>query len=209
MESPAFTRFIESMAIDFERWHDGIGFDMAALEEMTPAERLSIEERLLTGPLDDWRYFEALQRIGTPRAVAAIERAATDGTAKVRGAAADYLHPQHPARSAALVAALEHAELMDGLGPALDQTAEYHPPEVIDALFRGALRRESDAAVNMAAMLYYLHGKATEPFDWDHRPFFLRFATGDRAEREAAFRDLCRDVGVPPERYLDPNPNQS
>jgi len=200
--SADYTRFIESMATDYERWHDGIGFDLEALDRLAPPERELVERRLLGGPLDDWRYFEALLRLGTPRAIEAIERAASHGTPAVRAAAADYLEPDHPARSAALVAALEHAELMDGLGTALDQTEEYHPPEVIDALFRGALRRESDAAVNMAAMLYYLHGKASEPFDWEQRPFFLRFATEDRAEREAAFRDLCRDVGVPAERYL-------
>jgi hypothetical protein len=54
-----------------------------------------------------------------------------------------------------------------------------------------------------AALLFYLHGKAKEPFDWDHRPFFLRFTATDRSEREAVFRELCEAVGVDPRKYVE------
>jgi hypothetical protein len=45
-------------------------------------------------------------------------------------------------------------------------------------------------------MLAFLHGKASEPFDWQQRPFFLRFHTEDRREREAVFRELCAKLGI-------------
>ena len=60
---------------------------------------------------------------------------------------------------------------------------------------RATLRGDGEAAVNFAALLYYLHGKAESSFDWAHRPFFLRFNTDDRAERMAAYRELCAQIG--------------
>jgi hypothetical protein len=48
----------------------------------------------------------------------------------------------------------------------------------------------------------FLHGQAREPFDWDQRPFFLRFQTEDPAERRAAFRELCGRIGIDPSAYL-------
>jgi hypothetical protein len=37
--SAAIDRFLRSLVIDYEKWHDGIGFDVDALREATPAER--------------------------------------------------------------------------------------------------------------------------------------------------------------------------
>jgi hypothetical protein len=44
----------------------------------------------------------------------------------------------------------------------------------------------------------FLYGKAKEPFDWDIRPFVLRFATHDPAERRAVYEELCQRIGVDP-----------
>ncbi|MCK5744708.1 MAG: hypothetical protein KAH44_00765, partial [Oricola sp.] len=68
-------------------------------------------------------------------------------------------------------------------------------PEVIDALLIAALRGDGEAAVHFAALLLYLRGKAEGAFDWSRRPFFLRFNTDDENEREAAFRELCAEIG--------------
>ncbi len=35
-------------------------------------------------------------------------------------------------------------------------------------------------------MLFYIYGKADEPFDMNQRPFFLRFNTENKTERLAA-----------------------
>jgi hypothetical protein len=88
------------------------------------------------------------------------------------------------------------------LTEALDEAEAFHPPAVIEALIRGALNGDGTSAVHFAAMVYYLHGKAAEPFDWGQRPFFLRFNTADRGEREAAFGEMCRTIGVEATRYL-------
>ena len=101
-----------------------------------------------------------------------------------------------------IVAALRTADFYGGLTAALDEVEEFHPPGVIAELFRGALHRTDGVPVHFAAMLMFLHGKAREPFDWDQRPFFLRFNTPDRAERVAVFRELCEKVGVDSAPYL-------
>ena len=40
-DSP-LSRFIDSMKIDFEKWHDGIGYELEALGEANYEERLAI-----------------------------------------------------------------------------------------------------------------------------------------------------------------------
>jgi diadenosine tetraphosphatase ApaH/serine/threonine PP2A family protein phosphatase len=97
---------------------------------------------------------------------------------------------------------LQNADLYSGLSKTLDQIEDFHPPEVVEALFRGALQREGEVSVHFAAMLMFVHGKAKEPFDWEQRPFFLRFHTENRAERAAAFQELCEKIGVDASAYL-------
>jgi hypothetical protein len=76
--------------------------------------------------------------------------------------------------------------------------------EVKEALIEGLLSREGDVATLFAAMLFYLYGKAKEPFDMEQRPFFLRFNTENKQERVQAFRELCRQLNINPEKYLAP-----
>ena len=107
-------------------------------------------------------------------------------------------------RSASLIQALRHTEIYTGLTQALNEVAQFHPPEVIDALLHGTLERKGEVAVHLAAMLFFLHGKASSTFDTTHHSFFLRFATPDSAARELAFRDLCEAIGTNPKKYLTP-----
>jgi hypothetical protein len=71
----------------------------------------------------------------------------------------------------------------------------------VNALFRGVLHRDGETAVLFAALLMFVHGKATSAFDWDQRPFFLRFNTQNTAERRAAFHELCDKIGVDGSAY--------
>lgn len=203
-EDSALRRFERSMAIDYEKWHDGIGYDLDALREAGPEERRAIEDLLVSRGERDWRDVEALALLDSTRAKEALKAAIAGGDAQVRMAVMRHA-PELVAeaeRTASLVKALEEAEFYGGLTEALDEAAEFHPPEVVEALFQGALQREGEVAVHFAAMLAYVHGTATEPFDWDQRPFFLRFHTEDAEERHTAFRELCGQLGVDAERYL-------
>jgi hypothetical protein len=203
-ESPVMRRFLDSMIIDYEKWHDGIGYDLESLQQMSKAELESIELILIGHQPRDWRDIEALAQIDSPRARQAVERALKSTDPKVRleatRHAADKVNPKE--RERLMIEAIEKLDLYDGLSDVIDEVPEFHPPGAIEALFRGALNRDGEAAVHFAALLMYLHGKAKEPFDWEHRPFFLRFNTSDRSERETAFRELCAITGVDPAKYL-------
>ena len=192
------------MEMNYEKWHDGIGYDLGALAEATPKERAAIEGLLVARRPRDWRDVEALAALDTPRARKELVAALGDANAEVRLAVtrhAPHLVPD-ATRTASLVRAIEGAALGGGLTQAIDEAAEFHPPEVVDALFRGALERDGVAAVHFAALLLYVHGAAESAFDWSHRPFFLRFATPDRGARETAFRELCARVGADASAYL-------
>jgi hypothetical protein len=177
---------------------------------------------------DDQGYFFLLEPPEPPPPIPnmdAIRRAANTSVEPIRPEVASYavsMHEQYekwhestigaeaeqrsnlpaPERTKALVKALQTAEFYGGLTQAIDEAEEFHPPEVVDALFKGALHRDGEAAVHFAALLMFIHGKAPEAFDWGQRPFFLRFNTADRAERETAFRELCDKTGVAVSKYL-------
>ena len=188
----------------FDMWHDGLGYDLDALKAVSASERDAIESILINRHPQDWRDVEALAHIDSPRAQAAVQAALKNPDPHVRHVAMEY-YPEKldPAdRERLLIHALRTRALYEGLSSAIDEAAEFHPPAVVEALFKGALGGDGEAAVHFAALLYYIHGKAKEPFDWDHRPFFLRFNTTDRNERRAAFAELCKTVGVDVNKYM-------
>ena len=200
----AVERFRQSMVIDYEKWHDGIGYDLDIIKKATPEELADIEDLLVNRPVSDWRDVEALAAINSPKARDLLMKALRRGDHQVRMAVADYAPELVPddERTASLIAALKSGEIYGGLTQALDQIESFHPPAVVDALFRGVLKREGNIAVHFAAMLTFLHGKASSAFDWDQRPFFLKFDTDDPAERRRLFQELCERIGLDPKKTL-------
>lgn len=153
-------RFERSMVMDFDKWHDGTGYDLRALHEASAEERAEIEAVL--------RH--------APKVLSEDERGAV------------------------LAQALAGAGFYGGLTQALDQAAQYHPPAVVEALWRGLSQRPGEVAVHFAALLSYLHGLAEQPFDWAQRPFFLEFHTEDLAARAAMVLELRRRAAGRPLR---------
>jgi len=202
-ETP-LARFERSLALDYEKWHDGIGYDLAALRAAGSDERLAIERLLLGLGLRGWREVEAFAVLDTRPARDALQEALESGNAEVRAAVMDHAPDlvSGAQRRNSLVAALESGVFYAGLRETLEQVETYHPPEIVDALLRGALTRDGDAAGHFAAMLFFIHGQSDEVFDMNQRPFFLRFDTADRAERATVFAELCTRIGVNAERYL-------
>ncbi len=203
-------RFKASMEIDYDKWHDGIGYDLDLIKQASPVELNAIEELLIARRNSDWRDVEALAALASPRAKAALRQAFTSGDTQVRMA----VHSYAPAlmsdseRTASLVQALETADTYGGLTQALLEVESFHPPEIVTALLRGLMERDGGAACHFAAMLYFLHGISASAFDWNHRPFFLRFNTPDLKQREIAVRELCAALGVDPSRCIKPrSPN--
>jgi hypothetical protein len=197
-------RFEKSMAIDYEKWHDGIGYDIDTIRLASQAEREIIEQILINHSPRDWRDIEALAQIDTKSARETIKNAIKDPDPAVRVAVTRFAPNliTNEERSQSLIKALQQSEIFGGLSQVLDDIEEYHPKEIKEALTAGLLSRKGDVAVLFAAMLFYLYGKAKEPFDMKHRPFFLQFNTENKEERLRAFRELCKQLKINPKKYL-------
>ncbi len=197
-------QFSRSLVMDYDKWHDGTGYDLSLLAEASPADRKAIESMVLQKGVNDWRDVEVLVALKTAAADNALRQALAAGTAEVRAAVMRHAPGlgAEGQKAKLLAEGLRTAQFYGGLSQVMDEAAEFHPPIVITELLRGALNRKGDVAVHFAAMIFFLHGKATVPFDWAHRPFFLRFNTDNRDEREAVFRELCARVGVDAGQFL-------
>jgi hypothetical protein len=194
----AIERFERSLFIGYEQWHDGVGYDVAALRELSSEARRAVEPRLV--PPDGWRDVEALAvlaSLGSDSARAELRRVATSGSSEIRLAVLRYAPElvDDDARTAALVEALDAATPFDSFTTTLAQVEAFHPRPVFDALWRGLETRQGDVAMHYAAMLAFLHGKADSSFDWSLRPLFLEFDTADDAKRRAAIGKLRKLVG--------------
>jgi hypothetical protein len=194
----ALTRFERSLFIDYEKWHDGVPYDLAALRELSAEQRRSIEARFT--PPDGWRDVEALAVIatlGSEAARAELRRVAAAGSSETRLAVLRFAPDlvDDAARTKALVEALDSATAFDSFTTTLEQVAAFHPQPVVDALWRGLETRQGDVAMHYAGMLAFLHGKTESSFDWSLRPLLLEFKTEDAVARRAAVRKLKTLVG--------------
>jgi hypothetical protein len=198
-------RFKKSMEIDYEKWHDGIGYDIDALRLASQTERKAIEQMVINHSPRDWRDIEALAEIDTESARETIKKAIEDPNPDVRVAVTRFAPNlvTNNERSQSIIKALQHAELFNGLSQVLDDVEEYHPMEVKEALIAGLLNREGEVAVLFAGMLFYIYGKTEEPFDMEQRPFFLQFNSENKEQRVQAFRDLCKQLNINPEEFLE------
>lgn len=196
-------KFLESMVITYDKWREGEGYDLEKLRRLTGKDLEAVEAILIDHSPRDWRDVEALAQIKSDRAKQVVEQSLNSRDQYIRQEAMKYADKKlkKTDRQRLLIHSLEHDEIYTGLSQAIDEAAEFHPPKVIDTLFRCTLDRDGASACHLAALLYFLHGKAKSRFDWDHRPFFLRFNTSDRAERKAAFLELCEKVGVDAKKY--------
>ena len=207
--SPAYDRFIKSMQVGYDQWHDGIGYDLDALAALTADERADARKLLAARAGRDWRDVEALEALqkleaGTDaRSIEATDAALRESLES--GSIDARLRALAALRAAGKIAAdefdghlaqeIRRAQIYGGLTPALDLVERY-PSDVAKRALLDRCKTPSDVAVHCAAMLFYLAGIAREPFDWDHRPFFLRLNGDDRAAHIAAFEELCDRVGM-------------
>ena len=88
-DSP-YDRFIRSMVIDYEKWHDGTGYDLDILKDATPQELAQIEDFLIARQVIDWRDVEALAALDTPRARALLRKTLKGRNRELSIAVTDY-----------------------------------------------------------------------------------------------------------------------
>lgn len=194
----AYERFMASMKIGYIEWHDGIPYDLEALESVSAEELAELEAVLLQRKDTDWRDAEALAWIRSPKAIHGLLESLNGPTREVRVRAAELLHDmgQLASLDETIIEGLRFADLITGLAQC-ERLAAAHPSEAVkQALIHGALCSTDGRAVRFVGILFFLYGKATEPFDWNQRPFFLKFNTNDSRQRRKAFDKMCRLLGI-------------
>lgn len=202
MSSPSYSRFISSLELDYDKWHDGEGYDLEALAGIDTSERGDVVH-LLASRTATWREIEALEQIDIPPAFMAIRRALRDSDSIVtRVAAAEALD-----RLGKLEAPLDEIIAREILAFNADEdgcprvllAAEQHATDRVKDALLDASRKKTGCAMHCAALLCYLVGVAKEPFDWDLRPLFLRLGADEPdADRERAYAELCALVKMKP-----------
>jgi len=191
-------RFRASMAIDSFRGRDGEGYDLGALEGMSPVQLAEVERLVLDRGVSDWRDLEVLDRLGTPTARAAILMARRSEDRELRLAAQEYgPQPVTKIRESAILEGLR-GEPFESLFQALEMAVDHPTGRVIAALFRCARDRGGPGGYGAAAALFTIHRKIGSPDDGTYRPLFLRIADMDPKVRHAAFREVCRILGAEP-----------
>ena len=201
MPGEAYQKFLDSMVMDFDKWHDGISYDLEALGRLEPEERASIE-KLLIGNLEhagDWRDVEALAALGTTSARTAVDRARFHNKTKVRNYALKIIIDTQNSKDTIKenIAELEE-QVVQAVKHGDYEIAEYMPTmRVKKALLDSILEFDSETRVSAVAFLLYLCGQAPEPFDWSQRPFFLEFSTKkDRKMIQHAWEHLRKRTGL-------------
>jgi hypothetical protein len=195
------------MNIDYEKWHDGIGYDLEALKEANKEERETIERILVNRSPLNWRDIQVLAILNTPGARSTLLAAVLGGKAEVNMAVLRFAPElvNDELKTDLIVQALQTADFYYGLLQTLNIVEHYHPDEVVRELFHGVLNREGGVAVHFAAMLFYLYGKSETSFDFVKRDFFLKFKTENVSDRKIVFKELCNKIGVNYRDYLESN----
>lgn len=202
MASEAFEKFRQSMNIGYYEWHDGIGYDLNALAALPPEDRLPAEDLVIARHAADWRDVEALDHIGSDRALHELKKALLAQSLDARIEAAERLARRklldESAIEKVIVDALDRTTILDGMVKTLSFATAYPTPAVRSKLLSCALHGNDDIRVHAAALVHFLYGGSSEPFDWAFRPFYLQFGSEDRDVRRSAYLDLCAKIGVEP-----------
>ena len=204
MPSPAYDRFTASMVMDFDKWHDGLSYDIEALSQVTREEAERLTDELVAKTTLDWRDVEALRALATPKALARLAVAAT--TQSGDGGAQALIHAIEvqgwtPKIEKRFIELLEKAVAMSVSLDRLYRVAEAHPtPAVIAEVFRGA-RLAGDAATrySFGAFLLYLSGYADNWYGLDepYRPHLLELNSADYTTYNAAIAWLQDKLANP------------
>lgn len=196
--SAAYDRFMASMKIGYMEWHEGTPYALEALDSVSAEELVELENLLIQRKDSDWRDVDALGKIGSPRAIRAIEECLQGPNRVVRIRAAKLLYGMRRLASfdEIIIEGLRFGKLGEGLAEC-ERLAAEHPSEAVkDALIHGALCSEGGRAVRFVGILFFLYGKAVVPFDGSRRPFFLQFNTKNPRARRKAFDEMCRMLGI-------------
>jgi hypothetical protein len=202
-----YQRFLNSMNLDYSKWRDGVGYDLDALRKLSPDEQEKVENVVVERGVTDWRDIEALVEIGSETAMSTVKDALKSDKYEVRIAATDALSKKNiigeKEVETVLVETMPLVSTLNGLTRTL-RLAEEHPTSAVKrVLLWCALHGNVDIRVHAAALIYFLYGFAASSFDWNYRPFYLRFGDQELSNRELAYNELCNKIQVDPHWAID------
>jgi hypothetical protein len=147
------------MAIGYMEWHDGIGYDLNALAALSPDELLAAEDLLVARRASDWRDLEALDRIGSARALDQLNRALQSESVDIQIEAAQRLASRglltESVIEAIIIAALGRTTIVDGMVKTLNFAAAHPSAAVRRKLLACAVRGNDDLRVHAAALVHF------------------------------------------------------
>jgi len=204
MPSPAAIRFRESMNIDYDKWREGEPYDIAALADITPAERDDLADEIASRGKLDWRDIEALKALATPKALARISTAAErqhDGGGAEALIAEIESGGWNKSKEKRLIEMLENMRSMESSSDRLFRLCEEHMSPAIHAQLMRNARIQSDPTMRYSngAFLLYLAGHVDSHyvFDTEHRPHLLDLNSDDYKTYKAAVAWLENKVANP------------
>lgn len=195
----AYARFLASVVPAWQEWGENQTYDVAAIAEMTAAERGEVVA-LLAGREPTWREIEALAAVDTDAARQAVDIAATNRLSiDARLTAAEVMHDQGRLADLEGLLAREIRNLhrpKDGLARAL-RLAERHPSDTVKQALLWASYNATECAPPCAALLLTLAGSGKPPFTERLEQLLLKLGLHNSSfDRKAAFEELCRLVAM-------------
>ena len=191
-------RFWESGAEG--HWREGRAYDLALLAEMTAAERLEVERRLVERPLPELFEMEAMAALKTARCLETLRWFVDKGSAMQKLNAASCLASAgDPGVMAAVLDEIVPRAMEGGdelFSRVLDQVAWTRHEAALPALMAMVERGPGRRAGLCGALVLYLKGKAGERLAMEHRPLWLRLKEEDEEERAPAVAELKRVAGL-------------
>ncbi|MDB5325827.1 MAG: hypothetical protein JWM57_1396 [Phycisphaerales bacterium] len=201
MSAEAVKRFYDSMPMNFDRWHDGTGFDLDALRDMTPEELAAVRVTLKSGRRT-WRELEALAAIdsltGTDEVRHALDK---DDSPENQIKAANLLFESDKLDQAdyeaRLCQSIRRLGTHDAITTRVLLYAQGLPTDAVKQALLWASWNRTDAAFHSAALLIYLCGKSEDQLSFEHRPLLFDLQPSNSSlTRQAAFEKLCRLTGL-------------
>ena len=187
-------RFQDSLNLGYDQWHDGEGYDLEALRQLRGSERTIAEEILLSRNASDWRDIEALDVLGTEKALEEMNRALSSSKIEVRIEAAERLKKREIIEDEdienVIIRSLDEVTFFNGMNRVMRLVEQYPSQKVREKIRWCAVNGNDDIRVLAAAMYHFLSGCTESSFDWEYRPLYLRFGKHSKHDRKVALQEL-------------------
>jgi len=202
--STAMTRFFNSMKIGYIEWHDGISYDLEALQEFSTDELDYIETLLISRKDEDWRDVEALAVLRSPAAIQALKDCLESPNYDCQLFAVRYLKEMNilDRVDQVVVTTLPLTKIGEGFSLALALAKEYPSDAIKHIVLWCCLNGNESIRVLCAAMALYLYGMTTDYYDTSHQIVF-EFHEPDRTKRIDPFTRLCEMIDVDPKSCIN------